>query len=116
MNLAGPWDSVKPAHSYLAHRGGKGPTFAIREGDWKLIMDLDESEQGNRLNVIPGAEFPKLFPTALFNLQSNVGEDDAQNLVHDPAHTSRVKEMLAAYRRLRQSDEPTAVNHRSPQN
>ncbi len=57
---------------FLAYRQGQR---AVRKGDWKLIR------------------YPQVDHTQLFNLANDPGE--TRNLAGDPAHASKVQEMLA---------------------
>lgn len=83
-------------HRYLLHQQEAGPHYAIRDGDWKLIMRAE-----NQKNLAG------LKPEALFNLIENPTEQDAHNLVHAPEHTVRSQAMLTAYIRLRTKGVPT---------
>lgn len=79
-------------HLYLVHqqKGKETPLYAIREGDWKLILT------GRTMG-----DMEMLIPHSLFNLKENVNEDEAQNLVKSPEHEERVNSMADKYMDLR---------------
>jgi arylsulfatase A-like enzyme len=90
-----PFFKGQPAserHRCLIHqqKGKKMPYYAIREGDWKLILT------GKTMG-----ELEMLIPHSLFNLKENLGEDEAQNLVKHPEHKDRVNSMADKYMDLR---------------
>ena len=83
-------------HQYLMHQSKGGPYYALRQGEWKLIM------KGEKPN-----DMANLTPFKLFNLSKNLGEDDTYNLVGNPEYKPRVDAMFTKYRELRASGAPT---------
>ena len=69
-------------------RGG----FAIRRGDWKLVLEGDDLE-----------------PTGLFDLASNPFEVEEQNLLSSPDRADLVDELRALYVELRETGRPTVA-------
>ncbi len=84
------------AHQYLIHQSKSGPTYSLRDGVWKLIIK----------GKVP-AEMEDLSPIALFNLDDNLAEDEAENQIENPEYGKRVEAMLAKYKQLRTSGVPT---------
>lgn len=77
-------------------QGGSRHELIYRRGPWKLII------QSNH-------KLTKWEPLALFHLDENPLEEESRNLVADPAHADRVREMFDRYRELRESGERTAA-------
>lgn len=103
--------ATRPAHKYLMHQSGAGPSFALREGSWKLIMkaDLTPEEQKNYKSIY-GSKLMPMIPVGLYNLEQNPAEDEAENLIDDPLQAGRIRTMFDTYKRLRTSGEQTAVH------
>ncbi len=80
------------SHEVLLHASAakSGPYFAIREGDWKLIMSTQGPDNIDSLK-----------PLALFNLAENPGESD-----------ERVHRLLARYKEHRNDATPTVLERR----
>ena len=76
-------------------QGGSYHQLIYRQGPWKLII------QSNH-------KLTKWEPTALFDLSSNPGELEEENLISQPEHASRVTAMLERYREIRDSKVRTA--------
>ncbi|MEM9080361.1 MAG: arylsulfatase [Verrucomicrobiota bacterium] len=92
-------EDVKERHTVLMHqamRGWKESDYALREGPWKLIL------RGKRPFKPEDVE-----PFALFNLEENLGEKKAGNLVALPEYQERVAAMTKRYAELRKSGEAT---------
>lgn len=81
---------------YSQGAGNRG-RVAIREGDWKLII---QSERGNPA---------RREPLELYNLAENPGEDPGQDKIGDPAQRGRVRALMALYNRIRDSEGPTTA-------
>ncbi len=95
--LLGESKNKEPLHKYLIHQSNKrGTHYAIREGKWKLII------QGKNLKKAANLE-----PMALFNLDANLFEDEAKNLINRPKYQDRVKSMYNKYLELRKNKETT---------
>ena len=86
----------KSVHKYLMHQSKGGPTYAIRDGKWKLII------KGEKPGVLEN-----LKPIALFNLDENVVEDEKGNLINNPRYTERITQMYEAYVSVRISRKTT---------
>lgn len=86
-------------HEFITHQSKFGPYMAIRQGDWKLIMD------------IPGVNaIEKLTPFALFNLKDNASEQSIGNLVNDSKHAKHVAKLLSLYVEHRKIGGPTVID------
>ncbi|WP_075589674.1 sulfatase family protein [Labilibacter marinus] len=86
--------STKPLHKYLMHasQAANGPFYALREGDWKLILKTTGREKWETIE-----------PIALYNLKDNVQEDKSKNLLSHPEYAKRVEQMKANYLELRKT-------------
>ncbi|RME67233.1 MAG: hypothetical protein D6781_13625 [Verrucomicrobia bacterium] len=94
-------DHFKPRQELLLQAGSRNELM-FRQGPWKLIMQSDH-------------KLTRFDPIALFNLDENPAEDEARNLIHDPAHAERVRAMRARYLAIRNSGERTApLPHQRP--
>ena len=71
-----------------AKSGSHGMAHALREGPWKLVLDIEHDR-----------------PAALYNLAEDLAEQ--KNLLNDPAHAGRVKRMEKLYREIRASKRST---------
>lgn len=81
----------------LVHQSGSGdPHFGLRDGRWKLIVAGGSRDQ-----------FGPVAPVALFDLDTNVNEVETENLINDPEHQTRIKQMLERYLELRMEDGET---------
>lgn len=90
------------AHAYLMHQSAGGPTYALRDGDWKLIMKSNAKKKS--------ADIGELTPTHLYNLSKNLSENESENLVHEKGYEERVSRMLTKYIELRKTGKPTVKN------
>ncbi len=102
-----PYFTGKPAeraHQYIINRSDNGPSYAIRMGEWKLILKSDGDKKYKR--TYDGTPEP-VKPIALFNLKENLGEKESQNLINSAKHAQRVKDMFAKYNELRSTGDPT---------
>ncbi len=88
----------KPLHKYLIHQSKRGPSYAIREGKWKLIIQGKKPKKMNNLK-----------PIALFNLDTNLFENEAKNLIDNAKYKERIKTMYDKYLELRKT-KVTTVN------
>jgi hypothetical protein len=84
------------------HQSANGPSYAIRDGDWKLIMKSSIKNKSGKLGV--------LTPKYLFNLKENLTEDSSRNLVSDPNYAKKIALMKAKYIELRETGESTVSN------
>lgn len=85
-------ESMKPVHKYLIHQSMGGPSYAIREGKWKLILR----------GMKPG-EMENLKPVALFNLEESIYEKEEHNLIDITSNKKRIDTMLSKYEEIRKS-------------
>lgn len=89
----------QPLHSYLLHKsqGKGGPFYALRDGDWKLIM------LGNGGMKKMG----ELKCIELYNLKNNIKEDSSLNMINNPEQRTRIERMKAKYLELWQEEGST---------
>jgi arylsulfatase A-like enzyme len=74
-----------------AKSGSHGMAHALREGTWKLVLDIENDK-----------------PAALYDLADDLAEQ--KNLISDPAQVERVKRMEKIYRDIRASKRSTPTN------
>jgi arylsulfatase A-like enzyme len=74
-----------------AKSGSHGMAHALREGEWKLVLDIEHDK-----------------PVALYNLADDLSEQ--KNLVADAGQAERVQRMDQLYREIRSSQRSTTVN------
>ncbi|MBK1875796.1 sulfatase family protein [Pelagicoccus mobilis] len=96
-------DTRTLARKYMLHKGGKGPTLALREGDWKIVLELDPNWESENRYLDHGP----LTPVGLYNFSNTTSEEEKFNLIKNPEYAARIKAMHATYLRLRKSLEPT---------
>lgn len=91
-------ESTSRLHKYILHQSQSsgGPYYALREGDWKLIMTTKKREDFENLKVI-----------GLYNLQKNNAELDRNNLMNDSNQSKRIEDMLQTYKEIRMNGETT---------
>ncbi|WP_111708870.1 sulfatase family protein [Lutibacter citreus] len=89
-------ETNKPIHKYLIHQSKGGPTYAIRDGKWKLII------KGIKPN-----KMENLKPIALFNLDENLTEKEEENEINNPKYSDKIKQMFEAYVDVRASGKVT---------
>lgn len=83
--------NAKGRNIIFSQGSGSRGTLAIRQGDWKLII------QGDRDN-------PKIrVPRELYNLAENIYENEEENQINDPAQKERVEELMELYSKIRDS-------------
>ncbi|MDO8540048.1 MAG: sulfatase-like hydrolase/transferase [Opitutaceae bacterium] len=70
--------------------GSHGMAHALRDGPWKLVLDIEHDQ-----------------PVALYNLASDLTEQ--KNLIADRTHADRVQRMAKLYREIRTSKRSTAT-------
>ena len=88
----------KPLHKYLMHasQAQSWPFYALREGDWKLIL------KGESMKVLG-----ELTPIELYNLKENATEDPSKNLIKNPDQVKRIEQMKLQYLKLRSNKAST---------
>jgi len=91
-------ESTDSLHKYILHQSQSsgGPYYALREGDWKLVMKTEKREDFENLEVI-----------GLYNLQQDVAELPKNNLINDTKQSKRIEEMLQTYKKIRMNGEIT---------
>ncbi|EDM27824.1 sulfatase [Lentisphaera araneosa HTCC2155] len=80
-------------HKYLFHQSQlakKKAAYAIREGDWKLIMHSSNQKNLNDLKA-----------KSLFNLATNPQEEDKKNLITNPEYSQIKKQLLKKFIEVR---------------
>lgn len=92
--------STKKAHQYLMHQSKAGPTFAIRDGEFKLIMKGGNKKTGDIIGIKP---------THLFNLSTNLNEEESKNLLYDSKYKNRIETLFAKFKELRNSKVATVA-------
>ena len=82
----------EPLHKYLLHKSQAkgGPFYALREGDWKLVMKADGRER-----------FESLVAIGLFNLKNKLTERKDDNLIHQSEYEERIAKMKETYLKVR---------------
>jgi arylsulfatase A-like enzyme len=79
--------SGKPDKAKKSNPSSHGMAHALREGDWKLTIDMQDE------------------PAALYNLKSDLAEKN--NRIAESSQQARVKRMMEAYRAIRSSKRST---------
>ena len=77
-------------------QGGSGKQVMIIENGWKLIMQMDPK----------GKNLTDRTPIALFNLNTNINEQESLNLINDKNHNNKVKHLLDTYNTIRNNGQP----------
>lgn len=72
-----------------AKSGSDGMAHALRDGPWKLVLDIAQDK-----------------PAALYHLANDLAEK--KNLIADPAHAARIQRMEKLYRDIRASKRSTS--------
>ncbi|MGY5352932.1 sulfatase family protein [Wenyingzhuangia sp. IMCC45533] len=76
-------------HKHLLHQSANGPSYALREGNWKLIVKSDVKGKANKLGNITA--------TALYNLKDNLSEKESENLIDDQRYVDKILDMKVKY-------------------
>lgn len=95
-------------HTYLMHQSAGGPSYAIRDGEWKLILQLKKtgnSKKNFKTVITVGAD--DLEPIALYNLKDNLNEVESKNLLNKTVYKDHVNTMFMKYVELRANGTPT---------
>ncbi|TWT40633.1 sulfatase family protein [Botrimarina hoheduenensis] len=92
--LLGEGDPTERRPDFLL-QGGSHHEVIYRSGSWKLI--IQSNYKADRWE-----------PIALFDLEANPTEHEAENLIDRPEHASQVDKMFSRYRELRESGARTA--------
>ncbi len=87
--LTGVAGYENPREEFLL-QGGSGHQLIYRKGDWKLIIDTNNPETQHAVQ-------------GLFNLTQHPLEPESANVMNDPAHAARLKQMTERYFEIRTS-------------
>ena len=79
------------AHPYLMLQSGTGNELILIEDKWKLIMNVERENRTASSRT----------PMALFNLETNPGEKEEQNLVESADHQELIRKMSEKYGQVR---------------
>ncbi|MDW7692573.1 arylsulfatase [Flammeovirgaceae bacterium SG7u.111] len=74
-------------HPYLMVQGGSHHEVLIIDQGWKLIVQVDKKDKSDNTRT----------PTALFNLNENIVEDEKFNLIKDPKYQAKAQELFEKY-------------------
>lgn len=98
---------VKERHLNLMHQSAGGPSWAIRDGQWKLILKASSKIKNFKFApdklLVPGV----MEPIGLYNLTDNLYENEEQNLLKNPELKPRVDAMLKRCVDLRTTGDST---------
>jgi len=86
-------------HPFLINQSGTGKEVMITENGWKLIIKI-EKEEAFDINQKP---------TALFNLNENPSEIEAQNLINNTNYWGKINYLLNTYNKTRSSKVNTGI-------
>jgi len=78
-------------HDYLMLQSGTDKRLILIEDNWKLIIQEDLRNKQSEVRT----------PFALFDLNTNVEENEAKNLINEPEQQIRIKRMFEKYNELR---------------
>jgi len=94
------------------HESQAGPSYSLREGDWKLILKANlrgKSMREYKRNY--DGKLPSVINAiALYNLKDNVIENESKNLVKNPKYAKRIDEMTNTYKKLRETGISTVAH------
>ncbi|VGO20488.1 sulfatase family protein [Pontiella sulfatireligans] len=96
---------VKERHSNLMHQSAGGPSWAIRDGDWKLIMKASTTIKDFKFKPEKLLQPGIMEPIGLYNLKTDLYEKN--NLLKNPEYKPRVDAMLNRCIELRKTKAPT---------
>ncbi|BAX78459.1 sulfatase family protein [Labilibaculum antarcticum] len=85
------------SHAFLMLQGGTGRELVLIEDDWKLIIQIDKKDKTDQ----------KRTAIALYNLNDNPTENEAQNLIKSEAHQQRINTMFDKYNTIRKNGDST---------
>ncbi len=93
-------DPTAKGHEVILQQSPRGPHYAIRREEWKLILLAPDRKKMSIKN---------LKPVALFDLKNNPFEDETYNLINSEPHQNLVSELLTEYLELRATDKATVT-------
>ncbi|QBG46772.1 sulfatase [Verrucomicrobia bacterium S94] len=107
LNLIPVFQGRKPAerHTVLMHQQSGGPCWAIREGDWKLILKAAENVPDFKFKPEKLLEPGVMQPFGLYNLKHDLAEKN--NLIRNPEYKSKIQSMAQRCFELRKTGAPT---------
>lgn len=80
-------------HPFLMIQGGSAHEFIIMEAGWKLIVKVSKKDNTNKTST----------PIALFNLNDNVEENEAENYINNPKYKDKLNHLYKKYNDTRSS-------------
>lgn len=81
----------------LMLQSGTSRELILIEDDWKLIIKVDKRDKTDQTRQ----------PVALFNLNDNPSENEADNLINSPEQQARIEQMFRKYNETRHGAERT---------
>lgn len=84
-------------HEFLITQSGTSKRAMITEDGWKLIIQVDKKDKTDNTRT----------PFALFNLNTNISENENQNLINKPKYQAKVKYLFEKYNKTRDSKKKT---------
>ena len=78
-------------------QGGTGKELILIENGWKLIIQVDKKDKTDQTRK----------PIALYNLNKDPEEKQANNLIQSKNQQKRIKNMFAKYNTLRENGDVT---------
>lgn len=85
------------SHSFLMLQSGTGKELILIEDGWKLIIQVDKKDKTDQLRK----------PTALYNLNDDPTEKQANNLINSKHQQKRIKAMYTKYNTIRKNKKVT---------
>jgi hypothetical protein len=82
-------------HSFLMLQSGTGNELIFIEDGWKLIIQTDKTGTLRE-------------PIALYDLNTNIRENETQNYINNPAYKNKIDYLLNKYNEVRDSRIPTS--------
>lgn len=90
----------KEKRSHLMIQGGSAHHVIIIEDGWKLVIKVDKKDKTNKTRI----------PVALFDLNTNISENEKYNFIASKKHQEKVKTLFDTYNKTRDSNETTSVH------
>jgi len=90
---------IKP-HPFIINQSGTGKEVMITKEGWKLIIKIKNEDTSFKVNQ-------KLI--ALFNLNQNPSEIEANNLINNPKYQNKITDLLNTYNKTRSSKVNTGI-------
>ncbi|MDF7826707.1 arylsulfatase [Pontiellaceae bacterium B12227] len=96
---------IQERHTNLMHQSAGGPSWAIRDGEWKLVMKASQKIKDFKFKPEKLLEPGVMEPIGLYNLKTDLYEKN--NLIKNPEYKQRVDSMLNRCLELRRTKVPT---------